>query len=113
MKDLVPEEVVKLTDDQVELLLELGDLAKREWELTNKIDEIRKQAEKVGWDEGKSQTKAIHEDTEFDELLSLRFIKEKEIIRGKIAALMKTIIDSGLGDLGLIVRQARNYGIDI
>lgn len=112
VRKLTPDIIKKLNNDQVELLLELGDLAKSEWELTGKIDQMRKQAEKVGWNGGKSETKAIHEDNEFDELISLRFVREREMIRDKISALMKTIADAGLGDLGLINRQARNYGVD-
>lgn len=113
MRDLTPEIIKSLSNDQVELLLELGDLAKSEWELTGKIDEMRKQAEKVGWKEGTGETKAIHEDNEFDELISLRLVREREIIRGKIATLMKAVSEAGMGDLGLIVRQAPNYGVDL
>ncbi len=113
MRKLTPEVIKNLTNDQVELLVELGDLAKKEWELTEKIEDLRKQAQKVGLDSGERKTRAIHEDNEFDELLSLRLIREREMIRGKIAGLMKSISEAGLEDLGLILRQASNYGIDL
>ncbi len=113
MRKLTPEVIKNLTDDQVELLVELGDLAKTEWELTEKIQDLRKQAKKVGLDSGKHKTRAIHEDNEFDELLSLRLIREREMIRNKIAGLMKSISEAGLEDLGLILRQASNYGVDL
>ena len=112
MRELTPDIIKKLNNEQLELLLELGDLAKSEWELTGKIDEMRKQAEQVGWKGGEKETKAIHEDNEFDDLISLRLIRDREMIRDKIAALMKSVIDAGLGDLGLIVRQAVNYGVE-
>lgn len=112
MRDLTPEIIKKLTDEQVELLVELGDLAKTEWELAEKIENTRKQAQKVGLDGGSRETKAIYEDNEFDELLSLRAIREREFIREKIAGLMRAMRDAGLGDLGLIGRQAANYGMD-
>jgi hypothetical protein len=113
VRKLTPDIIKNLNNDQVELLLELGDLAKSEWELTGKIDDMRKQADKVGWKGKEAETKAIHEDNEFDELISLRLVREREIIRDKIAALMKSISDAGMGDLDLIVRQAPNYGIDL
>jgi hypothetical protein len=34
------------------------------------------------------------------------------MIRDKIAGLMKSISEAGLDDLGLILRQASNYGVD-
>jgi len=107
---LTPEVIKNLTEEQVELLLELGDLAKAELVLTEKIEEVRKQAEHVGWKESSNNTKAIHEDDEFDELISLKFIRDREIIRDKISTLMKTVSDAGLADLELIVRQQPNYG---
>ncbi len=112
MRKLTPEVIKNLSDEQVELLVELGDLAKKEWELTEKIEDLRKQAQKVGLDSGNRETKAIHEDNEFDDLLSLRLIREREMIRDKIAGLMKSISEAGLDDLGLILRQTSNYGVD-
>lgn len=113
MKKLTPDFIKNLTDEQVELLVELGDMARTEWELTGKIEDLRKQGQKVGLDSGNRITKAIHEDNEFDELLSLRLVREREIIRDKIAGLMKLISEAGLEDLGLILRQASNYGVDL
>lgn len=113
MRKLTPEIIKNLTDEQVELLVELGDLAKKEWELTEKIEDLRKQAQKVGLDTGNRKTRAIHEDNEFDELLSLRLIREREMIRNKVAGLMKSISDAGLEDLGILQRQAPNYDVDL
>jgi hypothetical protein len=112
MRELTPEVIKNLTNEQVELLVELGDMAKKEWELTEKIEDLRKPAQKVGLDSGERETKAIYEDDEFDELLSLRSIREREMIRDKIAGLMESISEAGLEDLGLILRQASNYGIE-
>ena len=108
---LTPETIKKLNPDQLELLVELGDLAKKEEELTLQIDTIRRQEEKVGLGRNNRNAKAIHEDDEFVELLSLRFIREREIIREKIGGLLRSLIDAGLGEMGLIQRQAANYGV--
>ena len=113
MIELTPELIKKLTPEQLELLAELGDLAKSELELTAKIDATRKAAEKVGLNRDKRTTKALHEDKDYDELLSIRAIKEREVIRDRIAGMLKSLVEVGLGDLSLVKRQAANYNIDL
>ena len=106
-----PEIIRNLDPDQMELLVELGDLAKKEEELSVQIDTIRRQEEKVGLARNRRDAKAIHEDDEFVDLLSLGFVRDREIIREKIGGLLRSLIQAGLGDLGIIKRQAANYGI--
>ncbi len=113
MKELTPEIIKNLSIDQMELLVELGDLAKMERDLTEKIETTRKQSENVGLNSGARDTKAIHEDNNFDELLSIKSIRERETIRDKIGRLMESLLEAGLGDLALIRRQAANYGVDL
>ena len=112
MRELTPELIKTLTPDKLELLIELGDLAKTEADLTDKIETIRRQEEPVGLARENRSSKAIYEDVEFDDLLSLRIIRERETIRDKIAGLIRLLIEAGLGDLGLVQRQMANYGID-
>jgi hypothetical protein len=113
MKELTPEVIRKLSNDQLELLVEIGELAKTEKDLTEKIEMIRKQSENVGLNYPDRATRAIYEDSNFDELLSIKAIREREAVREKIAGLMKSSIEAGLGDLAFIRRQAANYGIDL
>jgi hypothetical protein len=111
MRELTPEVIKSLTPDQLELLIELGDLARKEEELTEQIDMIRRQEEKVGLGRNNRQSKAVHEDNEFVDLLSLRAVRERMIVRDKITALLRSLITAGLSDLALVRRQAANYGI--
>ena len=113
MTELTPELIKNLTPEQLELLAELGELAKSELELTSKIDATRKAAEKVGINRDKRETKALHEDKDYDELLSIRAIKEREVIRDRISGMLNSLIEVGLGELSLVKRQAANYNIDI
>jgi len=113
MRELTPEIIKSLSNDQIELLAELGDLAKTEKDLTEKIENTRKESENVGLNRSNRATKSIFEDTNFDELLSIKSIREREAIRDKIAGLMQALIEAGLGDLALVQRQALNYGIDL
>ena len=113
MTDLTPEIIRSLNNDQIELLAELGELAKSERDITEKIENIRKQSENVGLRGPDRETRAIFEDSEFDEILSIKSIREREVIREKIAGLMRSLIEAGLGGLALIKRQAPNYGVDL
>jgi hypothetical protein len=111
MREITPEIIKALSSDQLELLIELGDLARKEEELTDQIETIRRQEEKVGLSRNHGRNKAIHEDEEFVDLLSLRAVKERSIIRDKITAHLRSLISSGLDDLGIVSRQAANYGL--
>lgn len=113
MRDLTPEIIKSLSDEQIELLAELGELAKAEKDLTEKIENTRKESENVGLNRSNRTTKALFEDTNFDELLSIKSIREREAIREKIAGLMQALIEAGLGDLALVRRQALNYGVEL
>jgi hypothetical protein len=113
MRELTPDVIMKLTSDQIELLVELGDLAQKEAELTEKIDDIRRQEEKVGLGRNSNAAKVIHEDSEFVNLLTLRSVREKSDIHDKIKGLLRTLANAGLGDLAIVVRQAANYGVEI
>jgi hypothetical protein len=112
MKELTPELIKNLSAEQMELVVELGEMARAEASLTEQIETIRKMEEKVGLGRDHRQTRAIYEDTEYDELLSAKSVREREIVREKIKSLMLNLIKNGLGDLSLIQRQAANYGID-
>ena len=111
MRDLTPDLIKSLSNDQMELLVELGEMAKMEADLTEQIETIRKLEEKVGM--GQRQNRAIYEDSEYDELLSAKAVREREAIRDKIKNLINNLVKNGLGDLSLIHRQAANYGIDV
>jgi glutamate mutase epsilon subunit len=113
MRELTPEIIKSLSNDQIELLAELGELAKSEKDLTEKIENTRKESENVGLNRSNRTTKALFEDTNFDELLSIKSIREREAIREKIAGLMQALIEAGLGDLALVRRQALNYGVEL
>jgi hypothetical protein len=113
MRDLTLELIKALTPDQVELLVELGELARKEFELTAQIDDIRRQEEKVGLRSNNRAVKAIYEDTEFDELLSLRAVRDRFAVQEKIATIIRALVSANLGDLAIVKRQAANYGLDL
>jgi hypothetical protein len=113
MRELTPDVIAKLSPDQVELLIELGDLARKEAELNEQIDAIRRQTEKVGLAPSNRDTHAVHEDPSFVDLLSVRAVGERTIIREKIGGILRSLANVGLSDLGIVARQAANYGIKL
>jgi hypothetical protein len=110
---LTPETIKKLSREQLELLAELGDLAKKEAELTGNIEDTRRQAEKVGIGRNREEVRSLLDDPELDDLLSVRIINEREQIRGKIRSILQSLIDVGLKDLDIVNRQAANYGLNL
>ncbi|OGC95078.1 MAG: hypothetical protein A2W25_04765 [candidate division Zixibacteria bacterium RBG_16_53_22] len=113
MRELTPDVIKSLTPDQAELLVELGELAKKEEELTRAIEAIRRQEEKVGLKSDSRLMKAIYEDSEFDELLSLRAVRERFAVQDKIGGILRSLAAAGLGDLTIVRRQAPHYGVKL
>ena len=113
MRELTPEVIKTLTADQIELLIELGDLARKEEELRDQIDTIRRQEEKVGLVRNIRNSKTVHDDISFVDLLSVRAVREQAIIREKISGILRSLANAGLDDLGIVARQAANYGVAI
>jgi seryl-tRNA synthetase len=110
---LTSETIKKLSKEQLELLIELGDLAKKEAELTEKIENTRRQAEKAGLGRDREEVKNLMDDPEFDDLLSVRVINEREQIREKIKSILISLVNAGLDKLDIVNRQVANYGISL
>jgi len=111
--ELTPEIITNLSMDQLEFLKELGELAKKEADLTEIIENNRRMAEEAGFDRNRENAKRIMDDHEFDNLLSVQTIYEREQVRNKIKSIMEALINNKLGDLDLVKRQAANYGVDL
>ena len=108
---LTPEFIKELSKDHLELLTELGDLAKKEFDLTESIENNRRQAEKAGIGREREVAKRLMEDQEFDNLISIQLIYEREQVRAKIRSVFDSLISAGLGELDIIQRHAENYGL--
>ena len=108
--ELTPEFIKNLSKEQLELLTELGDLAKKEASLTENIEANRRQAEKAGIGREREVAKRLMDDPEFDNLISTQLIYEREQVRTKIRSVFDSLFNAGLGELGIIRRHADNYG---
>lgn len=110
---LTPETIKKLSKEQLELLAELGDLAKKEADLTMNIENTRRQSEKAGLGRDREEVRSLLNDPEFDDLLSVRVMNEREQIRGKIKSVLQSLINAGLAGLDIVNRQTANYGLNL
>ena len=108
--ELTPKFIKNLTKEQLELLTELGDLAKKEADLTDSIETNRRQAEKAGMGREREVAKRLMDDPEFDNLISTQLIYEREQVRLKIRSVFDSLYNAGLGELDLLQRHAANYG---
>ena len=111
--ELTPEYIKSLSKEQLELLSELGDLAGKEAILTEKIEGNRRLSEKAGLGREREIAQHLMDDHEFDSLLSIQLIYEREQVRSKIKSVIGSLINAKLGDLGIIKRQAANYGVEL
>ena len=113
MMELTSELIKNLGKEQLELLTELGELAAKEATITEQIELNRRQAEKAGIGREREIASRLMDDQEYDNLVSVQLIYEREQIRSKIQSVLKALISAGLGELDLIRRQAPNYGVEL
>ncbi len=110
---LTPETIKALSKEQLELLTELAELAKKEEDLTDVIESNRRKAEKAGLGRDREIAKSLMDDHEFDNLMSVRIIYEREQVRDKIKSILTSLIDVGMDKLDIVKRQAPNYDIEM
>ena len=97
-------------DEQISLLFELADLAEKEKELAEKINKIYSSVNKGIYSDGKGIT--LCEDEDDANVISLGSRLELKDVRYEIAGLLKKAVnDLGMGDVGIIQRQYKNYVI--
>jgi hypothetical protein len=111
--ELTPELIKNLSKEQLEFLTELGDLAGKEAALTEKIESNRRMAEKAGIGRDREVARSMMEDPDFDNLISIQLIYEREQVKTKIKSVLGLLIQAGLGELGIVKRQIANYNVEM
>ena len=112
---LTSEIISKLTDEQLMILQELGELAAKKFKVSAAIEQFTEQvtaSQKTMGFQTKEKPEALHEDPE---VLSLVTIKERYKITNmneQIERTLKRAVAVGLGHLAIIQRQCRIYGVD-
>ena len=112
---LSDEVIASLTDEQLTILQELGELAAKKMKISTIIEQFTQQvaaSQKTMGFQPKESPGALHEDPE---VLSLVTIKERHKITNidrQIERTLKRAVAVGLGHLALIQRQCRIHHLD-
>jgi len=112
---LSDEVIAKLTDEQMTVLQDLGELAAKKLKVSRAIEDFTSQivaSQKQMGFQPKASPTGLHEDPE---ILSLITIKERyklSNISEQIRRTLRRALDVGLGDLAVVQRQCKIYGID-
>ncbi len=114
-QQLTDDVIAQLTDEQLTVLQDLGELAAKKLKVASLVERYTQQ---IGASQNamgfqiKENPTGLHEDPE---ILSLITIKERYKItslREQIRRTLKRAVDVGLGNLALIQRQCQIYGVD-
>ena len=69
-------------------------------------------AEKAGIGRDREVPKSLTDDPEFDNLMSIQLIYEREQVKTKIKSVLGLLIQAGLGELDIVKRQIENYQVE-
>ena len=109
--------IYKLTDEQRAILSELADIAAKELNLTQEINEVTQQVREshkvMGFEPKKAQPESLAEDPEVDVLITSKPRYKIEDVREQIRRTLQKAVELGLGNLAIIQRQCKNYGVPL
>jgi hypothetical protein len=113
--ELTDDVIANLTEEQVTVLQELGELASKKFQVSSAIQEFTDQvtgSQRTMGFQTKSNPEALHEDPEIVTLVTIRERHKLGGISVRIQRMLRRAVDMGLGHLALIQRQCHAYGID-
>ena len=115
-KKLTDQLIHKMTDEQRLVLQELAEIAAKELilaeEITELTEHVRKSHQELGF-KASDSPKSLFEDPEIEVLISSKARFKIENVREQIKRALKKAIDVGLGDLEIVQRQAKIYGVSL
>ncbi len=114
---LTNELIYKLTEEQRAILSELADIAAKELNLTQEINELTQQVrqthQEMGFEPKNTQPQNLAEDPEVEVLITSRPRYNFENVREQIRRTLMKAVELGLGNLAIIQRQCKNYGVPL
>ena len=115
-KKLTDQLIYQMTDEQRLALQELAEIAAKELilaeEITELTENVRKSHQELGFKSSDSP-RSLFEDPEIEVLISSKARFKIENVREQIKRALKKAIDAGLGDLEIVQRQAKIYGVPL
>jgi hypothetical protein len=107
--------IAGLTDEQMTILQDLGELAAKKLKVSRAIDdftaEIVASQKQMGF-QTKAEPSGLHEDPELLALLTIKERYKMGNIREQIRRTLRRALEVGLGKLAVIQRQCKIYGVD-
>ena len=108
--------IFNMTDQQRLVLQELAEIAAKELilaeEITELTENVRKSHQELGFKSSESP-KSLFEDPEIEILISSKARFKIENVREQIKRALKKAIEVGLGDLEIVQRQVKIYGVPL
>jgi len=113
--ELTDKVIAKLSDEQMTLLQELGELAAKKLKVSGLIQEFTEQvlsSQRTMGFQTKDDPSALHEDPEVIALVTIKERFKIGNITEQVRRTLRRAVDMGLGHLALIQRQCKIYGVD-
>lgn len=107
--------IAGLTDEQMAVLNDLGELAAKKLRVSRAIEEFIAQVvasqKQMGF-QPKTSPSALHEDPEVLSLITIRERYKLGSISEQIRRTLRRALDVGLGNLAVVQRQCQIYNVD-
>ncbi|HWO56313.1 MAG TPA: hypothetical protein VNN55_01980 [bacterium] len=112
---LTDEVIAGLTDEQMTILQDLGELAAKKLKVSRAIDDFTAQivaSQKQMGFQPKATPSGLHEDPEVLALITIKERYKLGNISEQIRRTLRRALEAGLGHLAVIQRQCKIYNID-
>lgn len=112
---LTDEVIAGLTDEQMTILQDLGELAAKKLKVSRAIDEFTAQivaSQKQMGFQPKATPGGLHEDPEVLALITIKERYKLGNISEQVRRTLRRALEAGLGHLAVIQRQCKIYNID-
>ena len=114
-RELTDDVIAGLTDEQMTILQELGELAAKKLKVTRAIEEFTERvasSQRTLGFQTKENPAGLHEDPDVVALVTIKERYKLGNVREQIRRTLRRAVDVGLGDLALIQRQCKIYKVD-
>ncbi|MBI3871532.1 MAG: hypothetical protein HY304_00455 [candidate division Zixibacteria bacterium] len=113
--ELTQDVIATLSDEQMSVLQELGELAAKKLKVSQAISEFTERvlaSQRTMGFQTKDDPTGLHEDPEVIALVTIKDRFKLSNIREQIQRTLRRAVELDLGSLALIQRQCKVYGVD-
>ena len=113
--ELTDDQIAKLSDEQMSVLQELGELASKKLKVSQAISEFTEQilaSQRTMGFQTKDDPTGLHEDPEVIALVTIKERFKLGNIGEQIRRTLRRAVELDLGKFALVQRQCKVYGVD-